>query len=382
MKVLFISDHFTSINGAFGLSKAHLDVIKNIVGDDNVFLVSIGQIIFKESVNSIYEFEPYNSKLSKMCNIFTLNYPNMNNTIIAECVNLVLKNQVDLVFVDESYFGKLVKAIKNNTQAIVMSFYHDVKANLFRQWIKEERKKRIPEFISGLINEKWTVKYSDYNIVLNNRESDTFFKYYNKRPDFEIPIILKSPRELQERKNSRKLLKLGFIGAYYYPNVKGIEWFCKNVMTSLVGIAELYVAGKNMEQLKVQFEAISNNIFVLGKVEELSDFYSNVDVVVAPIFEGAGMKVKTAEAFSYGKPFIGTTESLVGYIENVKHDNLDGYVRLCNNKDEFISSIESLAKLVRFNYYGTIKKHFESHYSYESAKRILKPFIEKISDHI
>jgi hypothetical protein B2_15733 len=89
-----------------------------------------------------------------------------------------------------------------------------------------------------------------------------------------------------------------FVGGYYYPNVNGFRWFIKNV-TPLIKINyEVTLVGNRMDLLKEEFSN-NSNVKVLGRVEDLSPYYEDADVVVGPIFEGAGMKVKTAEALSY-----------------------------------------------------------------------------------
>ena len=40
---------------------------------------------------------------------------------------------------------------------------------------------------------------------------------------------------------------------------------------------------------------------VVGEVESLAQWYHDAYFVVAPIFDGSGMKTKVAEALMYGK---------------------------------------------------------------------------------
>ena len=48
-------------------------------------------------------------------------------------------------------------------------------------------------------------------------------------------------------------------------------------------------------------------------LDDLGEYYRNCDVVIAPIFEGSGMKTKTTEALMWGKYIIGTNESFCGF---------------------------------------------------------------------
>lgn len=65
----------------------------------------------------------------------------IDNNIINEICELIDTNMVNLVFIEDSVFGNLVKAIKEKcTDVRVVSFFHDVKADLYPQWRKKETK--------------------------------------------------------------------------------------------------------------------------------------------------------------------------------------------------------------------------------------------------
>jgi glycosyltransferase involved in cell wall biosynthesis len=72
-------------------------------------------------------------------------------------------------------------------------------------------------------------------------------------------------------------------------------------------------------------------------VEDLADLYRRADFVVAPIFSGGGMKVKTAEALSYGKTVVGTPEALRGYEVT---EGREAFIR--KDADGFVEAIRSL----------------------------------------
>lgn len=56
-----------------------------------------------------------------------------------------------------------------------------------------------------------------------------------------------------------------------------------------------------------------NKIFkVEGIVDSVHSFYCNVDAVVNPMQGGTGLKIKSIEALSYGRPFVSTVDGMVG----------------------------------------------------------------------
>lgn len=72
------------------------------------------------------------------------------------------------------------------------------------------------------------------------------------------------------------------------------------------------IVGQGMEALRGEFGA-SPNISIVGAVDDLAHCYAGACCVVAPIFEGSGMKTKVAEALMFGKRIIGTSEAFSGY---------------------------------------------------------------------
>ena len=111
--------------------------------------------------------------------------------------------------------------------------------------------------------------------------------------------------------------------------------FIKEVMPHIN--AELIIVGKGMDQFKEKFE-LTENVKVFGFVEDLSAFYYDASIVIAPIYSGGGMKTKIAEAMMYGKTILGTKEAFEGY-ERLKDVTLE-----CNNADDFIDYISKLDK--------------------------------------
>ena len=159
------------------------------------------------------------------------------------------------------------------------------------------------------------------------------------------------------------------------PNLIGIEFFIKKVLKYID--IDLYIIGKGMEKYKEKFEKIDKKIKVIGTVDEMEPYYLNVDAVIAPIFSGGGMKVKTAEALSYGKTIFGTTEAFEGY--EVDYDKIGG---LCNTADEFVKKINNYLKWwnennrPKFNEYS--KNIFKEKYSYESSLKKFKNLFREL----
>src|SRR5215211_106650 len=101
-----------------------------------------------------------------------------------------------------------------------------------------------------------------------------------------------------------------FVGGAFYANQSGIKWFVENVVPEVS--IKTCIVGKGLEALRGELER-DGKVEVVGAVDELGHWYRNAKVVIAPIFDGSGMKTKVAEALMYGKRIIGTREAFSGY---------------------------------------------------------------------
>lgn len=346
MKLMFISPYLVmnGIGAAVG-SYSHLNALTSIV-DKEIIVVAIDfeQKKTYSLPESYVVIDSYRNQWEKYSNILSLNGISINNRVCKEIITIIKNESVDVVFIDESTMGSLCKKIRKfcpNVKEII-TFYHDVKANLCRQWIKKGGIKSIPYNLGLMYNEWLNDRYSDKKVVLNHRDWKLYEKYYKHEPNFALPHYV-STRPLDVSIDScykSSLFKMIFVGADYYPNVQGISWFIDKVMPEIQGDIELQIVGKGMEKYKSNWE--DSNIHVIGTVDELGEWYLNANVVISPIFVGGGMKTKTAEAFQYGKRFIGTTESYEGYCDSIPNNFWNKYCWRADDVQSFIKAIEQV----------------------------------------
>lgn len=95
-------------------------------------------------------------------------------------------------------------------------------------------------------------------------------------------------------------------------NVNGIFWFLDNVWPLALDQdpdLKLMIGGSVCEKVPVNKY---KNVFLLGRVNSLDSFYSIGDIVINPVFQGTGLKIKTFEALSYSKVTIVHPHSIQG----------------------------------------------------------------------
>jgi glycosyltransferase involved in cell wall biosynthesis len=108
---------------------------------------------------------------------------------------------------------------------------------------------------------------------------------------------------------------------------------------------------------------------VIGPVDNLFEWYRLARFVIAPIFDGSGMKTKVAEAMMYGKKVVGTPEAFSGY--EVGQDA--GWV--CRTPDDFVAAINEACKEIHSPFDPQLRNIYLQKYSFEAAKKKLEAIL-------
>lgn len=306
--------------------------------------------------------------------------PYLNKKAVTSIVETIQEKDISIVYIDNSISGQLVKRIKERyTDITIIAFFHDIEIVKMREDkdVSFLRKMILPIFYR---NERLTVEFADRTIVLNERDKKQYEKEYQKAPDAIVPIsipeILNLPFNVKHKENER--LQLLFVGVEYGPNLSGVRWFLNNVLPDITCDFVFNIVGYNMEKYRKEFEECSDKVHVIGTVESLREWYVNADLIVAPIFEGGGMKVKTAEALSYGKHFIGCSESLEGYWESMPNAFRNQKIYKCDDPKDFAKAINKLANKEFYVNDREIKNWADLNYSYQANSKRYRAIFESV----
>ena len=320
------------------------------------------------------------SKIEKAGAIVCGYTPYLNKRARKYILKTIKEKNISIVYIDNSISGNLIKNIKKSFFSIkVIAFFHDIEIIKMKKEKNDSllRKLVLPVFYR---NEEQTVFYADKTIVLNERDRKLYEKEYKKTPDAMVPISIPEIENLQFNnkhiKNER--LRVLFVGVEYGPNLSGVRWFLKEVLPYITCDFEFDVVGYNMEKYRTEFEEYSDKVHVIGTVESLREWYVNADLIVAPIFEGGGMKVKTAEALSYGKHFVGCTESLEGYWEGMPKVFWNKKIFKCDAPKDFAEAINRLANEEFYINDREIKDWADLNYSYQANLKKYRAIFESI----
>jgi glycosyltransferase involved in cell wall biosynthesis len=103
-----------------------------------------------------------------------------------------------------------------------------------------------------------------------------------------------------------------FVGSAHAPNLTGLRWFLAHAWPGLrrdLPDARLLVAGSICASLT---ETLPPGVEKLGRLPDLSTAYAQASVVIAPILQGSGIKIKILEALSFGRAVVTTSVGAEG----------------------------------------------------------------------
>lgn len=250
----------------------------------------------------------------------------------------IRSHSIQKVFVDGSNLGEAARVLKARYPHLeVCTFFHNVEARFFLGSLRHERTVRAAAILAAnYLSERKAVRWSDKVICLSERDANLVHRLYGRAATHLHPmaIIDKMPAHDLPRPEAAPPRYALFVGGTFYANREGIAWYAQHVAPRI--FIPTLVVGRGFDAHKARLEECGN-LRVIGQVDDLAPWYLGASFVVAPIFDGSGMKTKVAEALMFGRRVVGTPEAFSGY-EGIQREA--GIV--CRTADDFVSAIASL----------------------------------------
>jgi len=280
-----------------------------------------------------------------------------------------------VVFLNGSNFGELFRALSSNrVPAQKVTFFHNVEARFFLGlFLSAPSFRSLGILIVNFLAERKAVKYSDTLIALSRRDSEVLGRLYGRCADYIFPLVIKDHSQSnasQDFFHTPNQLFLLFVGGSFYGNRDGVLWYVKNVAPRVN--LPLYIVGNGFEELRSKLE-VPGRVHVIGRVEHLAPWYRRALAVVAPIWDGSGMKTKVAEALMFGKKVIGTPEAFAGY-----EDALPDAGWICKSVDDFKGAIDKVQRCPPLSFDPILRSLYEAHYSEEAGARRMSVILAEI----
>ena len=287
----------------------------------------------------------------------------LNSNTLQSIVERASIGNVQKIFVDGSNLGAAVAKLKISLPNVeIITFFHNVEARFF--WGSFLLSKSFHAFgvlVANYLAERKAVRFSDKRICLSGRDSKLLKRLYGRGATHISPITLedKLPHPANYLAESTGAHFCLFVGGNFYANREGIKWYARHVAPQVE--IKTVVVGRGLAAMKSELD-IPGKLEVIGEVDDLADWYHRAQFVIAPIFDGSGMKTKVAEALMYGKKVVGTPEAFSGY-ECIA----DKAGWICTTSEEFSASIGIACKEINLSFFPELRLTYEQLFSYSAA---------------
>ena len=179
-----------------------------------------------------------------------------------------------------------------------------------RRELFEQRGFKKEFFHLDIEGERQAISRADTVIAVKEQEQ-AFFESICTKTVITVPHY--EPRLDVSELPTGKVLKIGLIGGFNTINSENLREFLKvaePIFARYFAPLEILVAGGMCEGLR---DFHSPYIKQLGYIEDITTFYSAVDVVIVPMIWSSGIKIKFAEAVAASKPTLSTAHAAEGY---------------------------------------------------------------------
>lgn len=338
--------------------------------------------ILKKNEQNINNNIINNNYLSKINNslkyIFSKNPISVNNRWDKKLADLVRKNNYDIYLIENFNMFKYVYDIPKDSKIILrvhniesMSRYELFKSNPFsiRSILELIESKKYCKI------ERKSLEYINKFIFISQKEKMIFEKKYPEyKEKYEwLPSVCEvSEKEKVVYGNGKYLLYYGDLTVSH--NINGIKKFIENVYCKLYlkNKIGLKIVGKITDKDKNDLRKY-DGIEVLGYVDDLDSIINEAKFVIAPIYTGAGVKIKVIHAISKGKVLITTPKGIEGTglkkdFNVLSAETYEQYLTYCTDAlrdSEYILDISNKG-------YCYIKKYYTEEYQLLKLKEILK----------
>jgi glycosyltransferase involved in cell wall biosynthesis len=314
--------------------------------------------------------------VTALCNLALL-AGRLTPAALLRVIQRILASRPDVVFLDTSSLGwvaLLTRWLAPKTR--VICFFHNVEFDFQRERSRSEGRRYLLSAAAEYVNEWLSVRSAHRLLTLTGEDAQRVTRLYGRRPDHLWPVCLSDAQfEVELPAPELRDDAVLFVGSGFFANREAVAFLLYQVAPALAkrGNTRIRIAGSGFSRAEWQGD-IPPNVDLLGRVPNLTACYRQARAFVAPVFSGAGMKVKVAEALMYGLPVIGSPLALRGYVEK---DRDTPHLIEADTPESFVEAIEACFNASR-SLYALARADFVYRFSSEAGNKRTQILMEQI----
>jgi len=263
-----------------------------------------------------------------------------NSKTLPDIVSSIIQHsEIDVVCLESVHVGEIVPLLKSADVPLIVRL-HNIESLYFRELGRAYKKPSLKLIYMWEANklakyEECIYTESQGILCVSCAESELLARSYPGLYVAWLPAAIKLETSANDRHDSGPII--AFSGSMYLPNnIEAVEWFAYKVFPKVlrsVPNAEFWIIGRRPARA-VQKLGNLQNIRVIGEVPNTHHLLLEARVVVAPLFHGAGVKIKVLEAIGLGRLVVASSHAINGTtLEDGRHvlvsDDPETFAALC-----------------------------------------------------
>ena len=260
--------------------------------------------------------------------------------------SILQAGDVDVVQIESPFLLPYVPAIREVSRAAVVLRSLNVEFRIWEQMAAREKHFPTRTMLRTVARSlrRYELRHldtCDALVTITDDDARDFRALGCTRPIFVLPggvDISNSERttlSAGEKRSDNARGSVGFLGSLdYRPNQEAALWIAETLRPRLD--AAIHIAGSNAPALlRERLEA--SGVTFEGRVADAGAFIRSMDVMIAPLFSGGGMRIKILEAMAQGRPVVATTLGAAG-IAVIHGEN----ILLADDAETFAATVAGL----------------------------------------
>jgi polysaccharide biosynthesis protein PslH len=281
-------------------------------------------------------------------------------------ITILSKSGFDIVQLETIQIAMYIPIIRKYSDAKIVIRSHNVEHIIwnqvadnqifkFNKWYLKMQVRRLKAFEIQYINE------CDLLMPISQLDLDMFQHLGLKKDALVVPVGLDLNSYPRQNIDTSNCMKMGFIGSLdWIPNQDGLQWFMDTIWDKLIKTfptLQLEIAGRTApEWIK---NITTPNIHYMGAPSDAATFINRNPIMLVPIIQGSGVRIKILEGMALGRIVITTSAGVEGiaaiHYQNIivanTAEDFDNAISFCNKYPEKVIEMSNAArKFIELNY--------------------------------